>query len=68
MSYLFVRYIPTGILYEYEVVDPGGTKNKGITVGIEKGTKVILIQYYSFIDVYKQIKKQVDYSLANIKY
>ena len=68
MSNLFVRYIPAGILYEYEVVDPEGLKNKGITVGIEKAGKVILIQYYSFIDVYQQIKKQVDYSLANIQY
>lgn len=68
MSNLFVRYIPAGILYEYEVLDPEGQKNKGITVGIEKDGKVILIQYYSFIEVYKQIKNQVDYTLVNIQY
>jgi hypothetical protein len=68
MSNLFVRYIPAGILYEYSVVDPDGKINKGITVGIEKGSKVILIQYYSFIDVYSKNKKQIDYTLSNIKY
>jgi hypothetical protein len=68
MSNLFVRYIPAGILYEYEVLDPEGKKNKGITVGFEKSGEVILIQYYSFIDVYNQIKKQVDYMLANIQF
>jgi hypothetical protein len=68
MSNLFVQYIPAGISYEYEVIDPEGQKNKGITVGIEKNGKVILIQYYSFIDIYHKIRKQVDYTLANIQY
>jgi hypothetical protein len=68
MSNLVVKYIPGGIKYEYEVVDPSsGSSNKGITVGIERSGKVILIQYYSFLDVYKRIKPKVDYTLSNIK-
>jgi hypothetical protein len=68
MSNLTVRYIPKGILYEYEVVDPGGSVNKGITVGIAKGGKIILIQYYSFLEVYQKMKDQVEYTLANIQF
>jgi hypothetical protein len=66
MSNLVVRYIPLGILYEYEVLDPEGVTNKGITVGIQKGGKVILVQYYSFIDVYEKLKDQVNYTFFNI--
>jgi len=55
MSNLVVKYIPAGIKYEYEVIDPGsGISNKGITVGIERSGKVVLIQYYSFLNVYKK--------------
>jgi hypothetical protein len=67
LSDLIVRYLPVGIMYEYVVVDPDGVKNKGITIGIEKGDKAILIQYYAFMEVYKQMKEQVDHMLANIK-
>ena len=68
MSNLVVKYIPAGIKYEYEVVDPSsGSSNKGITVGIERSGKVVLIQYYSFLNVYKRIKPKVDYTLSNIK-
>ena len=67
LSDLIVRYLPVGIMYEYEVVDPGGVKNKGITIGIEKGDKAILIQYYALMGVYRQMKEQVDHMLANIK-
>lgn len=67
MSNLTVRYIPAGIIYEYEVIDQGSVKNKGITIGIEKGNNVILIQYYAFYDVYLKMKEQIDYTIANIK-
>ncbi len=67
MSNLIVKYIPAGIKYEYEVIDPSGASNKGITVGIEKSGKVVLIQYYSFLNVYDKIKSKVDYALINVK-
>jgi len=67
LSDLIVRYLPVGIMYEYEVIDPEGMRNKGITIGIEKGDKAILIQYYAFLEVYKQMKEQIDHMLANIK-
>lgn len=67
MSNLVVRYVPAGILIEYEVVDPYGSKNKGITIGMEKNGQVILIQYYSFIDVYSKINKLVKYTFNHIK-
>ena len=68
MSNLIVKYVPAGIKYEYEVIDPStGTSNKGITVGIERSGKVVLIQYYSFLNVYKKIKPKVDYTLSNIQ-
>jgi hypothetical protein len=67
MSNLIVKYIPAGIKYEYEVIDPStGISNKGITVGMEKSSKVVLIQYYSFLNVYKKIKSRVDYTLSNV--
>ncbi|MGD9327615.1 MAG: hypothetical protein PVH48_01535 [Cyclobacteriaceae bacterium] len=67
MSNLVVKYVPAGIKYEYEVIDPGtGTSNKGITVGMERSGKVVLIQYYSFLNVYKKIKSRVDYTLSNV--
>jgi len=69
MSNLVVKYVPAGIKYEYEVIDPSsGTSNKGITVGIERSGKVVLIQYYSFLNVYKKIKPKIDYALTNVKY
>ena len=67
LSNLIVKYIPAGIKYEYEVIDPSGATNKGITVGIEKSGKVVLIQYYSFLNVYNKIKPKVDYALTNVK-
>lgn len=67
MSNLIVKYIPAGIKYEYEVLDPSGVSNKGITVGIEKSGKVVLIQYYSFLEVYNKIKPKVDYALTHVK-
>jgi len=67
MSNLIVRYIPAGILYEYEVIDTSGTKNKGITVGMEKGEKVILVQFYALVEAYEHIREQVNYTLANIQ-
>ncbi len=68
MSNLVVKYIPAGIKYEYEVIDPGsGISNKGITVGIERSGKVVLIQYYSFLNVYKKMKSKIDYTLMNVK-
>ncbi len=68
MSNLVVKYVPAGIKYEYEVVDPStGTSNKGITVGMERSGKVVLVQYYSFLSVYKKIKSRLDYTLSNIK-
>ncbi len=67
MSNLVVKYVPAGIKYEYEVIDPStGTSNKGITVGMERAGKVVLIQYYSFLNVYKKIKSRVDYTLSNV--
>jgi hypothetical protein len=69
MSNLVVKYVPAGIKYEYEVIDPStGTSNKGITVGIERSGKVVLIQYYSFLNVYEDIKSRVDYTFSNIKF
>jgi len=67
MSNLIVKYIPAGIKYEYEVIDTDGASNKGITVGIERSGKVVLIQYYSFFNVYNKIKSKVDYALTNVK-
>jgi hypothetical protein len=67
MSNLIVRYIPAGILYEYEVIDPGGTRNKGITVGMEKEGKAILIQFYALMEAYEGIREQVNYTMANIQ-
>lgn len=68
MSNLIVKYVPAGIKYEYEVIDPSsGTSNKGITVGIERSGKVVLIQYYSFLNVYNKIKYKVDYTLSSVK-
>lgn len=67
MSNLIVKYIPAGIKYEYEVIDPSGATNKGITVGIERSDKVVLIQYYSFLNVYTKIKSKIDYALTNVK-
>jgi hypothetical protein len=67
MSNLVVKYVPAGIKYEYEVIDPStGTSNKGITVGMERSGKVVLIQYYSFLNVYKKLKSRVDYTLSNV--
>lgn len=66
MSNLIVRYLPIGILYEYEVVDPEGNSNKGITVGIKSGERVILIQFYSFLDVFRKIRDDIYYSLYNV--
>ena len=54
-------------MYEYEVIDSDGIKNKGITVGIENERKAVLIQFYAFMEVYKNMQKQIDYTLANIK-
>ena len=67
LSNLIVRYVPAGIMYEYEVIDSDGIKNKGITVGIENERKAVLIQFYAFMEVYKNMQKQIDYTLANIK-
>lgn len=67
MSNLIVKFIPAGIKYEYEVIDPSGVSNKGITVGIEKSGKVVLIQYYSFLKVYNKIRPKVDYALTHVK-
>jgi len=67
MSNLIVKYVPSGIKYEYEVIDPStGTTNKGITVGMERSGKVVLIQYYSFLNVYNKLKSKVDYTLSNV--
>jgi len=66
MSNMIVEYLPTGIKYEYEVIDPEGTKNKGITVGIERSGKVIIIQFYSLFKAYGQIRPKIDYALENI--
>jgi hypothetical protein len=67
MSNLIVKYVPSGIKYEYEVIDPStGTANKGITLGMERSGKVVLVQYYSFLSVYKKIKSRIDYTLSNV--
>ncbi len=66
LSDLTVRYLPYGILFEYEVKDSYGTRNKGITVGLEKNDKIVLIQFYSFYDVYKEMEKRVEYIFSNI--
>lgn len=67
MSNLIVRYVPAGVLIEYEVIDPYGSKNKGITIGIEKNGQVIIIQYYSFINVYSKISELIKYTFNHIR-
>ena len=67
LSDLTVSYLPYGILYEYEVRDSYGTRNKGITVGLENDNRIILIQYYSFYDVYNEMEDRVDYIFRNLK-
>lgn len=56
LSDLVVRYMPYGILFEYTVMDHFGSKNKGITVGLNSGNKMVIIQLYAFFDVYQQRK------------
>lgn len=66
MSDLTVRYLPSGIMYEYEVVDPSGVRNKGITVGVENNGKAVLVQVYALIEAFGKIEEKVYYSLENI--
>jgi hypothetical protein len=67
MSELTVRYLPYGILFEYIVVDPYGTKNKGITVGFENKGKSVIIQFYSFLDVFQKREGEIEWVFSNIE-
>jgi hypothetical protein len=58
LSDLVVRYLPYGILFEYDVMDSFGSKNKGITVGLKSGNKMVIIQFYAFYDIFKNREKE----------
>ncbi len=58
LSDLVVRYLPFGILFEYTVMDSNGSKNKGITVGLESENKMVVIQLYAFYDVFQRREEE----------
>jgi len=60
LSDLTVRYLPYGILFEYQVTDSYGNKNKGITVGMKSNDQLIVIQFYAFYDIYMHRKAEID--------
>ncbi len=66
LSELIVRYLPFGIIFEYVVIDPFGTKNKGITVGMRNNDRMIIIQFYAFYDVYQTRQENINIALKNI--
>ncbi len=59
LSELVVRYLPFGILFEYTVTDPYGTRNKGITVGLKSDNKMVVIQFYAFYDIFQLRKGEI---------
>ncbi len=60
------RLHPLGIIYEYKIIDENGDKNKGITVGIEINDKVVFLQYFSFLETYDNIWREIDLMIRNI--
>jgi len=58
---------PDGIVYEYLLVDQNGNENKGISVGLEKKNKVIIIQYFSFSETYHEIWVDIDLMIRKLK-
>ena len=67
LSGLIASYVPEGIKFEYEVIDPYGTSNKGITIGISARGKNIILQYYAFLDIFERDQKLVEHTIESIK-
>jgi hypothetical protein len=67
LTALTVRYLPYGILFEYEVTDSFGVKNKGITVGMESDNHLVVIQFYAFFDIYKKRESEFNRVFTQIK-
>jgi hypothetical protein len=67
LSGLTVRYLPYGILFEYDVSDSFGVKNKGVTVGMESDDHLVVIQFYAFYDIYKRRKVEFNRVFTHLK-
>ena len=66
--YYTISYLPNGIKFDYSLVNSeDGINNKGITIGLEKNGKLILIQFYSYETTYNEIWKEIDLMLRNIQ-
>ena len=66
-SNFIAKLHPNGIIYEYFLIDQDGNENKGISVGLEKENKVIIIQYFSFSKTYDEIWIDIDLMIRKLK-
>lgn len=66
-SEILVRYITDGYLYEFNVIGSDGRRNKGLIAVLENNGKVILVNYFSYFNVYQDIHDYIIYSIKNIE-
>jgi len=58
---------PLGTIIEYVLEDENGDVNQGITIGIENNDSLIIMQIFSFKDIYHKIWQDIDLMIRNIE-